>query len=481
MKVKIKQYWNNFRIITSLTGFITAVYCLIYGIPNFPEVWGYFLIPMCYGVFQALGKKAFKRNSGIAFVIIQIIMFFRYVITPVITCSIHDQSRLFLYANSREHLGFAIFLILYEMSAVYLALYFIVPRFMGINLSRTKQEVYTNFCKNKAEGKIGIIQIFIVAFWFFIIARSPECRSYLFRFTNINVQTISQQEYQSQISGTYLVFYYIGLIVIYSLIISIIQKRKMLFKWNPIRLISIILVSVFFISSTWSNGESVSRWALMIGAIVMMYILVQNFPDSAKIIFVFGILVMVVLLLVGSFAKTFVLGKGLTFNESVQSYISVRYINEYFSGIFPVANGISVAQHIEGNPIFVVLYDLFANVPFFLSKLNLNAASTLVQSRHLTGRNDLIMPTITSGYAVFTVVFAPIYSVLMVCLAFKAEEKLKESSDILIQVFLLYIVYWCSLFMAVNINIIQSACWKYVIGLILISLDKRVIRKVRLR
>ena len=84
-------------------------------------------------------------------------------------------------------------------------------------------------------------------------------------------------------------------------------------------------------------GESVSRWALMIGAIVMMYILVQNFPDSAKIIFVFGILVMVVLLLVGSFAKTFVLGKGLTFNESVQSYISVRYINEYFSGIFPVA------------------------------------------------------------------------------------------------------------------------------------------------
>ena len=67
----------------------------------------------------------------------------------------------------------------------------------------------------------------------------------------------------------------------------------------------------------------------------------------------------------------------------------------------------------------------------------------------------------------------------MVCLAFKAEEKLKESSDILTQVFLLYIVYWCSLFMAVNINIIQSACWKYVIGLILISLDKRVIRKVR--
>ena len=219
----------------------------------------------------------------------------------------------------------------------------------------------------------------------------------------------------------------------------------------------------------------------MIGAIVMMSILVQNFPDSAKIIFVFGILVMVVLLLVGSFAKTFVLGKGLTFNESVQSYISVRYINEYFSGVFPVANGISVAQHIEGNSIFVVLYDLFANVPFFLSKLNLNAASTLVQFRHLTGRNDLIMPTITSGYAVFTVVFAPIYSVLMVCLAFKAEEKLKKSSDILIQVFLLYIVYWCSLFMAVNINIIQSACWKYVIGLILISLDKRVIRKVRLR
>lgn len=477
MNIKIKQHWNNFRIITALAGFITAIYCFFRGIPNFAEVWGYFLLPMCYGFFQALGKKIFKRNSGIAFTIIQVIMFFRYVITPIITCSIYDQSRLFLYADSRNHLGFAIFLMLYEMSAVYLALYFIVPRFMGINLSITKKEAHMS----KADGKIGIVQISIIAFWLLIIVSSPECRSYLFRFTDINVQTISQQEYQSQISGIYLVFYYIGLIVIYSLIISIIQKRKMLFKWNSIRLISIILVSVFFVSSTWSNGESVSRWALMIGAIVMMYILVQNFPNSTKVIFIFGILGMVVLLLVGSFAKTLVLGKGLTFNESVQSYISVRYINEYFSGIFPVANGISVARRIEGNPLFVVLYDLFANVPYFLSKLNLNVASTLVQFRYLTGRNDLIMPTIASGYAVFTVIFSPAYSVLMVCLAFKAEEKLKKSSDVLIQVFLLYIVYWCSLFMAVNINIIQSACWKYVIGLILISLEKRIIQKVRLR
>lgn len=475
---KINQHWNNFRIITSITGFITSIYCLICGIPNFPEVWGYFLIPMCYSFFQALGKKTFNRNSGIAFAIIQVIMFLRYVITPIITCSVQDQSRLFLYANSREHLGFAIFLMLYEMLAVYFALYIIVPRFMGINLFRTKQEVKEGIYINKTNGKIGIIQIAIIVFWFFIIIKSPECRSYLFRFADINIQTISQQEYQSQISGIYLVFYYIGLIVLYSSVISFIQKRKMVFKWNSIRLISIILVSISFISSTWSNGESVSRWALLIGAIVMMYILIQNFPNSAKAVILFGILGMVVLILVGSFAKSVVLGKGLTFSESVQSYISVRYINEYFSGIFPVANGITVAQHIEGNTIFVILYDLFANVPYFLSRLNLSTTATLVQFRHLTGRNDLIMPTITSGYAVFTAIFAPIYSVLMVCLAFKAEEKLRKSSNVLIQVFLLYIVYWCSLFMAVNINIIQSACWKYVIGIVLISLERRIFKRL---
>ena len=145
--------------------------------------------------------------------------------------------------------------------------------------------------------------------------------------------------------------------------------------------------------------------------------------------------------------------------------------------MFPVANGIATAKQMNGNTFVIWLQDCFANIPYFLSNFNLNETSSLIQFRTLTSRFDLIMPTIASGYRVFTIVGAPIYSMILIALAYLAENKLRKTSDALIQVFLLYIVFWCSLFMAVNVNIVQSACWKYVIGLVLIEAERKLLRK----
>ena len=261
------------------------------------------------------------------------------------------------------------------------------------------------------------------------------------------------------------------------MIINLVQRQRGIFKSKAIRWLAIISSSFMFVSSTWSNGESVSRWALIVGLLIMLYILIENFPDSKKRIIYTGIVLFVGILLIGSFAKRFVQGRGLTFWESIESYISVKYVNEYFSGVFPVANGIATAKQMNGNTFVIWLQDCFANIPYFLSNFNLNETSSLIQFRTLTSRFDLIMPTIASGYRVFTIVGAPIYSMILIALAYLAENKLRKTSDALIQVFLLYIVFWCSLFMAVNVNIVQSACWKYVIGLVLIEAERKLLRK----
>lgn len=480
MKYVKAKIWQRIRICACIVGLFTAIYCLAEGVPNYSsELWLYWLIPLSYSIYHFCAGKIFMRQHGLALGIIEVIMFFRYIVAPIITCSFTDQSQLFVFVNSADNLGMATALMLYEMWAIYFTLHFVIPRVMGIKVGYIERGKLTSddFRKNKGD----IIQYAIIIFWFYIITVSPECRSYLFRITNINVASVKIEDYQSGINGTYLVFYYIGIVVLYAKLINIIQKQRFLFKWAPIRFIMIVILSVLFVSSTWSNGESASRWALMVGTVVMMYILIQNFPNSQKVIFVLGIICLITLLLVGSFAKTFVQGKNLSFNESIENYISVKYINEYFSGIFPVANGISIAKRIEGNLFYILLYDIFANVPLFLSNLNLNAASSLVQFRDITSRGDLIMPTISSGYAIFTILGAPLYSMLLCVLAFMAEKKLRTSHNALIQVFGIYLVYWCSLFMALNINVIQSMCWQYFIGLILVSIGESIARKIRLK
>ena len=84
------------------------------------------------------------------------------------------------------------------------------------------------------------------------------------------------------------------------------------------------------------------------------------------------------------------------------------------------------------------------------------------------------MPNITMSLFQFGWLFSPIYSILLFWLALFFERKYNTSDDLLVKLITIIIVFWCSLFMILNMNIINSNVVPFIISFGIIKIYKKI-------
>ena len=154
-------------------------------------------------------------------------------------------------------------------------------------------------------------------------------------------------------------------------------------------------------------------------------------------------------------------------------------MNEYFGGLFSVGNGISIINKCDNGRISTLLYDTVANVPRLLSTLKISGESTATYFGTETRHTELIIPNIAMSYYIFVFMGSWVYTSICVVLMIILQAKMRTSKSLYRRLMLFQILFWCSLTMALNIQIIQSNAWKYVIGLILIVLDEKFLVQIK--
>lgn len=460
--------FRRIRITLFLSGLIGALICGLKGSPE-PTIHGYWLLPLAFGLLHLLIKKIYKYESGMGLLLFEIIALFRYVVTPVVTCLVHNyDGHIWATANLYTE---SVFYMVFELCIVYLVMYFLIPY-----VKRTTITEYTTENNKIYLGKFGVIKAIIVMFFALILVINAPIRDMLFNF-NVTSEAASSitytlSEYRSQIPGEYLIFYYLGLIIIYVQILKIIKESKALPDW--LKFIFVVIASMAYVSCGWSNGKSVSRWSILAAVLAMVYVLLYFFPKRRKFITVSGTSIVILAILLGTFYKRIAHGMSLSFWEAFETYLTPSALNEYFAGVFPVGNGINSIMKSTDGRISTFLYDTVANIPKLLSMFGITGESTATFFGQSTGHVELIIPNIAMSYYVFSFLGFFVYSAVLAWLMIVAQTKMKNSFSLYKRLMLFQIVFWCALSMAVNVQIIQTNCWKYVIGIILITIDERL-------
>lgn len=467
---------RRIRILLFFFGLIGAFICWYIGSPE-PKVVLYWLLPLTFGVVHLLIDKVYKYQAGVGLLVFEIIALLRYVITPVVTCVVHDYDG-HVWASSTiysEAIGYMIL----ELCVAYMVMYFLIP------YVKRKANKYEMYHQNETVflGKFGVIKAVLVLLFAFVLVVNAPIRDMLFNF-NITSEAVSSityslAEYRSQIPNEYIIVYYLGLVIIYVQVLKAIKESTVLPEWC--RIVFVIISSIAYVSCCWSNGKSVSRWSILVAMLSMVYVLLYFFPKRKRIITIGGIAIVTFAVLLGTFYKRIAHGMTLTFWQAFETYLTPSALNEYFTGVYPVGNGIQTLTHCTNDRISTFLYDTVANIPKLLSTFGIVGESTASFFGQNTKHIELIIPNIAMSYYVFSFIGSFVYTAILTWLMIITQVKMQISPSLYKKLMLFQLMFWCSLSMAVNIQIIQANCWKYVIGLILITIDEKITTRSKWR
>lgn len=428
-----------------------------------------FCLPLVFCLSLMLTRRLFFRQPGLALIILETTIFIRFVFIPL------------MYSFSSQYTGVivpganffkAVWLMVYEEIIVSLAMFF-----WSFTRNRYSME---SFSLMNVKKLVRPFTIMLICFWLFIIAVNSKLRGTLFNFKLLTAEQMgfsagySKAEFNADIPGFFSVFFEIGLVVLMATLVIGISKVK----WNSfLKGGSILLISIGFVSSMWTNGFSVSRWGMLIGTIMSVYVLVYAFPHRKKAIVTCGLVAIIGVVIVGSALKVVSIkySSSGTIADAFSKYLNAEMFDEYFQGIAPVANGIRTAEiYGEARGLEGIFLDTCYNFPYAMRILGLSGQPVATSYFHATtGHYDLIMPTITEGYMQFGVIFAPLYSVVLVLLVLWIDRKREATPSFYKKLFYTELVFWLSLFMAVSTNVIEANIWPSVIAIWIFTIEEK--------
>lgn len=456
---RIKRKFNILAYITVPLALLVGMYCIFgkleYGATLIS------LLPFCYAL--AVLWLSYRNNNinGLAYNIIHIVMFIRYVFMTFVT--VNEQRYLASSVVSHNCFHQALFLMIYEMIVV-----FIVMKTYSANNIVEDFSTYDN-----SRSQHGTIMRFFIlmccGIFFLAVAIYPKARSQLFNFSSSIINSSTDAE---TLNGFFFVFFTIGISILYGVIINWIQRAKLPRRF---KFILASLVSVAYISCSWSSGGTgVSRWGIVGYSLVSYCVLIKAFPERKNTLFIIGGSGFITIILVSSIIKLF-LHHGATSSEALIEIFSVEYINEYFQGISQVEKGIAAMQAYKSSiSLITFLDDTLSSYPLINHLFYQQGNSTAQFYLAYLMRGDKIIPTIAQGYAYFTIVGAPIFSGMLTYLSLKCDRMIKRSKDVFGTIVFSGIAIFCALFMAINVSIIHRLTMYFVITLLVLWIDKHV-------
>lgn len=397
--------------------------------------------------------------------IFHIIIFCRYIIIPILWSTQEKYSGLVV---SHPDYNQAIILMSYELIVLSIVYKIII---------KNKERIVDNVKIKKYV--LSSVVFFFILIWIWVFISNGEYRSSFLSFSISNREDLGladgeflSDSKKSILSGPLKVFTPLGLMALTVYVCFIIKKY---YKEKKIGLFLITVICFLYVIRTSLGIASISRWNLVLGFLIGATILISLYGQYSRKIKKISIVLIIASILIGSMVKLFITkSTNSTLDETTTYYTSAENFDEYFAGIGPVANGIRVLEiHHDERSFSRMFVDCFTTVPYFTKFFGLSDISPTEPLYHkTTGWRQLIMPNITISLFQFGWIFSPIYSVLLLCLSVYFETRYKRSTELLEKLFLLKIVFWTSLFMILNVIIINSNIVPYIIGYFLLKIRK---------
>lgn len=468
-RINYTVVWNSLFFVSA----IVTIFTLFFN-KSVNLVGNIALLPLAHCIYLCFARKLYRKQLGLSVLIVQIVMICRFIVIPLMFALNGTYTGVLVDSSKME---LAVWYMFYEEVAVG------VTAHLWASIKHKDNPIQMTVYEEKKY--IRPLTMAIILFWFYIIIVNSKLRGYLLNFGLITraemgfTQYISLAEYQTDIPGIFKIFFYIGLIVVFVTAVHFISVIK---AYKGIKVAALATICICFISSMWSSGFTVSRWGMLIATILSVYVMMYSFPNRKKAILKIGITVVVLVVVVGSVLKIASFGvTDASVTDAVEKYFNTQYFDEYFEGVGPVANGLTTAERYAADRgVEGVFLDWFYNFPYAMKILNINSGRVATDYFHqVTGHYDLIMPTVTQSIMQFGGMFAPLYSCIMLWFALWFDRKQQAAKTLYKKLFYTVLVFWMSLFMAVNTNVIESHIWFAVIGLVLITIEERVCISVR--
>lgn len=442
---------------------IVVTFLLYGGTYIYDDIKNLYLLPLCYSVSMLMVKCYYKEEDmGIAVSIIEITKVARFIALPLVYV-LSDQIIGYLGVDLRyDYHEKAVLLMCYEMFAVSVVMYLYHRKYDKKN-KKLSNELTIQFKPPQ------IVYLFSF-FWIFLALGVGTFREQLLNFSvggDVDGQRIADSS-----NNVLNILFQIGKIYIFAVLLYLARDKN-----GKKNIWLILLASIVYISSNWSDGgESISRWGMIVAALLSIYALCCFFPYKKNTILSIGVVSIFGLVILATFIKLSTWDYSITdANEVAGSVFAPDMFDAYFQGVYGVSNGLSTVDTYGSKVGFAnFLSELFYHFPFAVSLLGLQG-HTWAEYYYKIGINDLskICPSLIQSDFYFGPLGSPFFSCLSVILALWFTDKMKKESDFTIRLLYVYAIFWLSLFNCVNFTIVEAHIWFPIFGIWICCLGKK--------
>lgn len=407
-------------------------------------------------------------QMSLPLIVIRVTGFARYVLLPI--------------AMKNECISLSSY---YGNSIVIIMIVELIATYLGVLLFVYKKPLdwkYKKYIKMNSivNQKIGLSAMIILILGSIFIMIN---RGYIERYFSIS----ASKTILSDVSG--IVELVVSCFFLLIFIIALNFVKNIPIKNNLIKVMLSVIASVFYINGSSVTGANVSRWSMLIAAIVAFVYILKFYPSYKKQLVVLLIAVVVFSVTIGTVIKFGENGNSnyTTVNRAIEEQFSYDSINAYFSG----TKNMEVAFMLKGDinnkyisKIKVIWSDIFANFPF-LNKYLSNPSNQLTLLFNYKYYNSLIatdqiIPFSGQLYIYFGGLFMFV-ELIFVYYAMKLYFKIGESNDFLKIYCLIYLTFSLALMNCISFSVMLQNTWIHVLPVFLIYLFNINIRKKNIK
>ena len=388
--------------------------------------------PLFYGaMFGLLYWQKKKAFNSVVVVIIYAMWFLRMVITPGIYV-LSGYSSTVLTSAGTDNLNFAVLLVIYELFCV--TFFLLLNKKVGADSSfvSTENEVAL---KNtvKTNQYVTLIIFILLLLALFAVWRDRNVTASISSvFSKIGGDVSADVERRREVlrlrNETNLMYhlffncvYYLQILIPAGLLAFI--KRKNSDSANEKGfLISILIAFAAVLITTDNNSDSV---CIMLAAFFVVFF---NYRNKTRRYFPYIITAVIAFIAVFLLSKTGYGAEGSDFISDISKLMCA-----YFASFAHVSAGIAVEF---SNKMATFFGDIVSGVPYMMVFFKGYPQSVLLYNEivyGVGGARNQIMPLIATGYH-YLGLLSPAFSIIAYYIAIKAENKMKQSKQILSQV-----------------------------------------------
>ena len=355
------------------------------------------------------------------------------------------------FVKDFSHVTEGVYLMIYEMIAVFVSNEFFIGRMKAWNTNQRKFKSFT-FRKNSIVLSIALFTLILLLFLFpsFVQGISLIYQGYVDQSGEMAERsTFVSLLWQALTTWTYVY-------------IVLLQKARYDKSGEKKYVANSVVLTLVFLLITFIAQSEISRWYTIVNAIACVFFLMKLFPQKHRIILPVTLSPVFLVLLVVSIFKNVSVESEIN-ADAASSIINTRFVNAYLAG--PVSTNNAIALYEKGDVgIFNMPYDFVANMPivnhFFPNSNTLNYLYNDFIGRVWEGHNgDQICPLIGQGLCYFGPVFCIILSIISVFFIRYFDLLFNRSHTPYMYIFA-FLAAWFGVEMCLNMTINLS--WIYI-------------------